>query len=163
AAILVQQTPVTCVATMLVLVASGRSAMTRWWHIISEQRRVREENGTYEKDRTRRQTEYERWTQKLAELCPSEAEMEYWLDCDQTVFLEETLQHYALKWQEVIAHTFLLTPQNKYRKRARRADGPWRYSDYEMRLFLISPDGVREAATHHVFDHSKYRGRERHH
>lgn len=162
-AVLLQQAPVVCVATMLVLVTSGRSGMTRWWHIISERRRIQEEERTCSQELAWRETEYERWKQKLARLCPSEAEMQSWLDCDKTVFLEETLQHYGLKWHEIIAHTFLLTPQNKYRKRARRADGPWRYSDYEMRLFLISPDGVREAATHHVFDHSKYRGRERHH
>src|SRR5699024_9264890 len=160
---LLQHTPTAAAITLTVLLLSGKSGVTRWWRILQDRRRLADEDESYYRELREREAEYERWVRTLEARRPSEADMEYWLDCDQTVFLDMILRHYGLKWHQVIAHTFLLTPRHGCRKRARSADGPWRYSDHEMRLFLITQDGVREAVTHHVFDHGKYRGQERDH
>ncbi|ONI91654.1 hypothetical protein ALI144C_00895 [Actinosynnema sp. ALI-1.44] len=40
-------------------------------------------------------------------------------------------------------------------------DGPWRYSKYDIRLLLITQDGVREVSTRLDFEHVVCNGQER--
>lgn len=70
--------------------------------------------------------------------------MESWLDADKTLILDQALKHYRLAWHEVIAHAFLPRP-NRPCKSAHVHRGPWRYSKYEIEVFLVTDEGVREA------------------
>lgn len=135
----------------LVALASGRVATLRWLHIINEQRRFAEDLREYERLSEDRQTAYQHWKERLNSTRPSEGEMETWLNCDKTLLLDDALRHYRLAWRDIIAHAFLQTPAKNY-KRARVRGGPWRYSKYDIRLFLITRGGVREISTELDFE-----------
>lgn len=130
------------IATATLVLAGAKGAMY-WFGIIAERRRLREEIPEYEQRRRERQEAYERWKHKLDANRPSEHEMEKWLNCDVTLLLDEALNHYRLAWRDVVAHGVLLTPSRGC-QRARATGGLWRYSRYDVRLFLITQDGVRE-------------------
>jgi hypothetical protein len=145
---------------ILVVLISGRAAARRWLHIISEHRRFAEESREYERILEARRVAYENWKARLAQTRPAEAEMEAWLNCDKTMLLDEALRVYRLAWRDIIAHAFLLTPARPC-KRARVPNGPWRYSKYDVRLFLITDDGVREVNTQLDFEHVSFDGQAR--
>lgn len=136
-----------------VLFLSGRELTVRWSRIYNERRRFADDCDEYEQVLADRKQEYQRWQQKLADTLPLEREMEGWLTCDKTILLDEALRHYKVNWRDVIAHAFLQTPARRY-KRARTRDCPWRYSRYDMRLFLITHDGVREYRAEFDFEHA---------
>lgn len=146
-------------ATLLALV-SGRFAATRWLRIISERRRFAEDHRDYERLMEDRSKAYTRWRDKLVSMRPSETQMETWLNSDKTSVLDEALRHYHLAWRDIIAHAFLQTPARGC-KRAQVQRGPWRYSKYNIWLFLITEDGVREVRTELDFEHTLLNGRER--
>ncbi|WP_207922249.1 hypothetical protein [Saccharopolyspora terrae] len=125
---------------------SGGKAATAWLRLSSEKRRLAEDTHEYEERLAARVDAYQRWKGYLDSIRPSESEMETWLACDKTIFTDEVLRHYQLGWREIITHTILFTPARPY-KRARVNGGPWRYSRYELRLFLVTQDGVREVST----------------
>ncbi|MGH3741017.1 MAG: hypothetical protein ACRDT1_06760, partial [Micromonosporaceae bacterium] len=103
---------------------------------------------------------YQRWERRLLATRPSEEDMERWLDCDRKLLLDRAMRHYKLAWRDVIAHGFLQTPASPY-QRARMQRGPLRYSRYELRLFLITADGVREFTTQLNFEHATWHGERR--
>ncbi|MCZ7430024.1 hypothetical protein O7607_30100 [Micromonospora sp. WMMA1949] len=74
---------------------------------------------------------------------PTDAEMAHWLDCDRKILVEDTLRHYRMAAQDVIAQAFIEAPVPGF-KRARVSKGPWRYSRYKLLLFLLTKDGVRQ-------------------
>ncbi|MGW1682091.1 hypothetical protein [Saccharopolyspora sp. NPDC002376] len=143
-----------------VALVSGRAATMRWLHIISERRRYAEDYQEYEEALEARIAACQRWKDKLDSTRPEEHEMEAWLDYDKTMVLDEALRHYHLAWRDIIAYAFLQTPAAKY-KRARVPGGPWRYSKYDIRLFLITQDGVREVSTELDFEHANFNGQQR--
>jgi hypothetical protein len=53
------------------------------------------------------------------------------------------MRRYRLTASQVIAHAFIEAP-GQSAKRARIHRGPWRYSRYQMLLFLLTDDGVRQ-------------------
>ncbi|GLZ35103.1 hypothetical protein Lesp02_72900 [Lentzea sp. NBRC 105346] len=134
------------VAAMIVTVVAARAAIRRWFRIVSEGRRFIEDQREYDRQMAARRDAYAKWKKKLEDTRPSEREMEAWLHCDKTMLLEAALRHYGLVWREVITHAFLQAPAKNY-KRARVEKGPWRYSKYDIRLFLITQDGVREVSS----------------
>lgn len=146
-------------ATFLALI-TGQSATRRWLGVLSEHRRFAEEHKDYQDILQARQMEYERWKNKLDSLRPSENQMETWLSCDRTLLLDEALEHYRLAWRDVLAHAFLQTPARQC-KRARVTRGPSRYSKYDIRLFLITRDGVREVGTELDFERVSENSQER--
>lgn len=156
----IQTHPFLATIATLVALASGRAATLRWAHIINEQRRYTEDLREYEQTSKDRRTEYQRWKELLDSTCPSEDEMETWLNCDKTLLLDEALRRYRLEWRDIIAYAFLHTPAKSY-KRARVRGGPWRYSKYDMRLFLITQDGVREISAELDFERAEPNGQER--
>jgi hypothetical protein len=81
---------------------------------------------------------------------PSEKEMERWLDCDWKLFLDKALNAYHLSWKEILAHALLQRPPKSV-QRAHERTGPWRYSKYALRLFLITHHGVREVGAELTF------------
>lgn len=143
------------VAMTLLLAAAGVAGCFQWIRIGCEFKRYRDEKRVRDEALRERRAEHERWVEKLAATRPSESEMEYWLYCDKTVVLGKALRHYKLAWQDVIAHAFLPTPA-KDTKRSRVTHGPWRYSKYEIRLFLVTVDGVREVCDDVDFEHGQF-------
>ncbi|MEV6774828.1 hypothetical protein [Streptomyces syringium] len=137
---------------------SGRAAASLWLEARGEERRLAEETQEYQERLTARQVAYQNWKSFLDTTRPSELEMETWLTCDKTLFVDEALRHYQLTWRDLITHTILMTPARPY-KRGRVKGGPWRYSRYSFRLFLVTQDGVREISTEFDFTDAK-RGNE---
>jgi hypothetical protein len=156
----VQTDPLPATGAVLVMVIGGRFAALGRLRIIGERRRYNEECLEYERVSAQREEAYRRWKTRLESTRPSENEMESWLDCDKTLFLDLALRHYQLAWRDIIAHAVLQTPAKPY-KRARVRGGSWRYSRYDIRLFLITQDGVREVSTELDFEHVAFNGQER--
>ncbi|WP_399934372.1 hypothetical protein [Streptomyces kanamyceticus] len=133
---------------------SGRAAASSWLEARGEERRMTEESHEYQERLAARQVAYQNWKTFLDTTRPSELEMESWLTCDKTLFVDEALRHYQLSWRDLITHTILVTPARPY-KRGRVKGGPWRYSRYSFRLFLVTQDGVREISTEFDFADAK--------
>ncbi|MDV6011972.1 hypothetical protein [Haloechinothrix sp. LS1_15] len=156
----IQSHPLTAALATLVALTTGRTVAVRWMSIVSEKRRFAEECREYQRNQEERQAAYQRWKKRLKSTRPSEQEMETWLNCDKTALLDDALLHYGLAWRDIIAHTFLQVP-TPYCKRTRVKGGPWRYSKYDLRLFLITDDGVREFGTELDFERASFHGLER--
>ncbi|MFF4528362.1 hypothetical protein ACFY1P_03735 [Streptomyces sp. NPDC001407] len=137
---------------------SGRTAVSSWLKTRGEEHRLAEETREYQEQLAARQAAYQNWKSFLDATRPTELEMETWLTCDKTVFVDEALRHHQLTWRDLITHTILMTPARPY-KRGRVKGGPWRYSRYNFRLFLVTQDGVREVSTEFDFTDAK-RGNE---
>ncbi|QKW51643.1 hypothetical protein [Streptomyces buecherae] len=137
---------------------SGRAAASSWLAARAEERRLTEETREYHERLAERQLAYRNWKSFLDATRPSELAMETWLTCDKTLFVDEALRHYQLTWRDLITHTILMTPARPY-KRGRVKGGPWRYSRYSFRLFLVTQDGIREISKEFDFTNAK-RGNE---
>lgn len=122
---------------------AGRIAVRYAFRIYSEKMRHAEDERAYEQTLVRRRESHRLWKELLDRRRPDEQEMEAWLYCDTMVLLGNTLRHYKLAWQNVVAHAFLQAPSKECR-RARTLHGPWRYSRYDIRLFVVTDEGVRE-------------------
>lgn len=133
---------------------SGRASSALWLEARSEERRLAEETRDHHERLAARQAAYQNWKSFLDTTRPTELEMETWLTCDKTLFVDEALRHYQLTWRDLITHTILVTPARPY-KRGRVKAGPWRYSRYSFRLFLVTQDGVREISTEFDFADAK--------
>ncbi|ANH95517.1 hypothetical protein A8713_17925 [Streptomyces sp. SAT1] len=144
---------------VVVAVWSGRAAASSWLEAQGEEHRFAEETQEYHERLTARQVAYQQWKSFLDTTRPSEQEMETWLTCDKTLFVDEALRHYQLTWRDLITHTILMTPARPY-KRGRVKGGPWRYSRYSFRLFLVTQDGVREVSTEFDFTDGRRGGNE---
>ncbi|WP_306369101.1 hypothetical protein [Nocardiopsis sp. CC223A] len=155
-----QQAPVSTVGCLLLSAVAARFAVPLWLRIHSERLRVIEQDREREAVRTAREAEYRRWKSKLDSLRPREEEMEAWLSADKALILDETLKNHRLGWHEVVAHAFLPTPERPCES-ARERGGPWRYSRYEIRVFLVTEEGVREATAVLDFSRSRWRTRSR--
>ncbi|MER7076937.1 hypothetical protein SAMN02982929_00871 [Saccharopolyspora kobensis] len=155
-----QAAPLPAVAAAIAAGLGGRTAAQRGFHIIAERRRYAEESLEQEREFTKRVAAYDRWERKLDSIRPGEDEMETWLIADKTLLVDKTLRHYRLAWRDIIAHSFLQTRATGA-KRARFEGCPWRYSKYDIRLFLVSLDGVREISTELNFETGSFNGEER--
>ncbi|MDQ3788002.1 MAG: hypothetical protein M3422_12260 [Actinomycetota bacterium] len=136
---------------VFVLLVGTRVAAESWTRIVCEQWRFKDDQRLYDEELAARRKEHDEWADEIASRLPNETEMETWFNCDKTIMLDRALRHYKLAWQDVIAHAFLQTPAQRY-KRARTEGYPWRYSRYDMRLFLITHDGVREYQSEFDFE-----------
>ena len=128
-------------ATVLVVIA-GRIAVTGWLGITSEQRRYAADLAESRARLHSDELAYQRWTAKLSGR-PSDREMAIWLDCDRRVLMDRAMQHYHLAPRHVIASAFITGP-GRPTQRARVRNGPWRFSRYQVRVFLLTQDGVRQ-------------------
>ncbi|ASU79055.1 hypothetical protein CDG81_13025 [Actinopolyspora erythraea] len=158
----VRTDPLPALTSVLVAVTGGRVATLRWWRILGERRRFAEETRERARRMEAREAEYRRWKGKLEATCPTEKEMETWLEYDRALLIDEALRHYRLAWRDITAHAIVQTPA-KSCKRARVNGGPWRYSKYELRLFLITTEGVRELARDLDVERGTFHGCERGH
>ncbi|MGW1817898.1 hypothetical protein ACWCQM_30560 [Streptomyces sp. NPDC002125] len=132
---------------------SGHAAAQLWLKIRRERHRLAREAREYQEELAARQKAHQRWKTHLDATRPSELEMETWLTCDKTSFVNEALRHHRLTWRDLITHTILVTPARSCR-RARVQGGPWRYSHYVIRLFLFTRDGIREVSSELNFSDS---------
>jgi hypothetical protein len=119
--------------------------------LVNGRRRLTERTQEHTEAFAAREAEYRRWQGRLSSTRPSEEEMEHWLDCDRKLFLDTALNTYQLAWRDIIAYALLQGPAKSYR-RARESNGPWRYSKYDLRLFLITRHGVREVGAELNFE-----------
>ena len=147
-------------AATFIAVVGTWAAGAGWSRILNERRRIKESRQEHDEVLAARRVEYERWVRKLDAARPSETRMENWLTADKTMALDEALKHYRLAWRDVLAHTFLQTPGWPC-KRARDRLGPWRYSKYDLRIFLLTQEGVREIGTEIDFEHGVHKLLER--
>ncbi|MEW1569729.1 hypothetical protein AB0454_43220 [Streptomyces sp. NPDC093509] len=139
---------------------SGHAAASRWLEVRREEGRLDRETQQYVEQLTARQVAYQRWKSFLDDTRPSEPEMEAWLTCDKTSFVDEALRHHRLTWRDLITHTILVAPGPSY-KRGRVRGGPWRYSHYVFRLFLFTQDGIREISSEFNFSDATRRNEQR--
>ncbi|MGW5880453.1 hypothetical protein ACWFMI_28335 [Nocardiopsis terrae] len=158
--IVLQEAPAATVGSLLLAGVTGRFAVPLWLRIHSEHRRHREETHEREEVLGAREAEYERWKGKLEALMPNETEMESWLNADKTLILNEALKHHRLVWPEVTTHAFLPTPDRPC-KSASVQGGPWRHSKYEIRVFLVTNEGMREATAKLDFERARWHRSER--
>ncbi|MFD7813985.1 hypothetical protein ACFV6E_13690 [Streptomyces sp. NPDC059785] len=142
------------ILALIVAFWAGRTAALSWLHVRAGEHRLAEETREYEETLAARQDAYQKWKTYLDATRPSELEMETWLTCDKTMFVDEALRQHQLAWRDIITHTILMTPARPY-MRGRVKGGPWRYSRYAFRLFLISGDGVREISAEYDFTDAK--------
>ncbi|MFG2996397.1 hypothetical protein [Streptomyces sp. NPDC048340] len=133
---------------------SGHAAASLWLEARREEHRLARETREHDAKLSERQIAHQNWKSFLDATRPTELEMETWLNCDKTLFIDEALRHYQLTWRDLITHTILVTPARPY-KRGRARRGPWRYSRYSFRLFLVTQDGVREISSEFDFTDAK--------
>lgn len=101
------------------------------------------------KERDHRQTgideAFREWNDKLKDR-PSDAEMAEWLECDRTVLLGFALDYFRLPRSRLIAHGFLEKPHPGARRKQLGGCLP-RYQGYQIWMFLLAEDGVRQMRT----------------
>ncbi|MEW2390327.1 hypothetical protein AB0933_18445 [Streptomyces venezuelae] len=139
---------------------SGHAAASLWLEVRREEHRLARETRKYREQLAARQEAYQRWQSLLDATRPSEQQMETWLACDKTSFVDEALRHHRLTWRDLITHTILVSPAPSY-KRGRVKRGPWRYSHYVFRLFLFTQDGIREMSSEFSFSDATRKNEQR--
>ncbi|SCE99482.1 hypothetical protein [Micromonospora mirobrigensis] len=127
---------------LLLAVASAVPAARSTFRIVAERRRVTADEAERFVEEMARWAAYRRWQRKLADK-PTDTEMAAWLEGDRKVLVDRAIQQYRLRPSHVIAHAFIEAPASSCKK-ARYHRGPWRYSRYQLLLFLLTDDGVRQ-------------------
>ncbi|MFB7777512.1 hypothetical protein [Streptomyces bauhiniae] len=155
-----QPRPLWAVLALLGAAWSGHAAAHLWLEVRRERHRVAQETRKYQDELAARQNAHQRWKDLLDVTRPSELEMETWLTCDRTSFVDEALRHHRLTWRDLITHTILVSPGPSYR-RGRVRGGPWRYSNYVIRLFLFTRDGIREISSELKFSDATRKNEQR--
>ncbi|MER8027427.1 hypothetical protein ABTZ78_00400 [Streptomyces bauhiniae] len=155
-----QPRPLWAVLALLGAAWSGHAAAHLWLKVRREKHRVAQETRKYQEDLAARKNAHQRWKDLLDATRPSEREMETWLACDKTSFVDEALRHHRLTWRDLITHTILVAPAPSY-KRGRVRGGPWRYSHYVIRLFLFTRDGIREISSELKFSDATRKNEQR--
>lgn len=130
-------------ANLALAIVCATNAARSWVTILSERLRVKADTADRLAEYHARDAARDRWLKKLARR-PSDLEMAGWLECDRKILVADTLHQYKLTPNQVIAHTFIEGPGNP-RIRARVVRGPWRYTHYQLILFLLTESGVRHA------------------
>jgi hypothetical protein len=74
---------------------------------------------------------------------PDDAEMVRWLDYDKIYLKRLAMNQHGLGNRDIIAHA-ILTEAAPSARRARFRNGPPRFSAYNVWMFLLTPDGVRQ-------------------
>jgi hypothetical protein len=82
---------------------------------------------------------------------PSDKEMATWLSRDNLVLQDLAMRHYELSRSDVIAGAVLESPINTG-IRARVHGGPWRYRKYNLLVFLLTKEGMRQLTATLDFD-----------
>jgi hypothetical protein len=128
--------------TDVAVLASGCLAWWCWLRVNLECKRYAADCAEHSRRQAAADKEFSRWSKRL-EARPKDAEMAAWLARDRTVLLGRALEHYRLPRHRLNAHAFLEEPGVAV-KRSRIQDGPWRYGGYQLHVFLLADDGVRQ-------------------
>ncbi|GGS91643.1 hypothetical protein GCM10010156_57400 [Planobispora rosea] len=155
----VQAVPLSAVRSMALVLASGWIAARAWLHITLERRRYTTDEREADQRLEKSWEAFGKWKEKLADK-PDDLEISAWLDCDRKVLLDEALQHYKLTMSNVVAHAFIEAPASSA-KRARVRGGPWRYKKYQLLVFLLTEDGVRQLTVTLDFERGTFHDRQR--
>ncbi|MFI1195352.1 hypothetical protein ACH4T9_19130 [Micromonospora sp. NPDC020750] len=153
------EAPFTTAIATAGVVTGARLAIQGWHALLLERHRYRDDLVRVRHDYEDRRAAYDRWVRKL-ESKPTDAEMAHWLDCDRKILVQDTLRHYRLAAQDVIAHAFIEAPVPGC-KRARVSKGPWRYSRYKLLLFLLTKEGVRQVTVTLDFETTEFGDQQR--
>ncbi|AGZ43353.1 hypothetical protein [Actinoplanes friuliensis] len=155
-----QTRPLPAVLATILLVTGGVPTVRGWSTLVLERRRVAVEKAEANQALTARTEAHQRWAAKLATR-PKDQEMAHWLDCDHKALVELGMQHYKLAPHDVIAHAFIEAPPAGPYKRARVPKGPLRYSRYNLLVFILTIDGVRQMAVDLNFETAEFHDRRR--
>lgn len=128
---------------LVVSAASGSVAVAVGYRLYRAWRSSQEDEEEAEALKERRMQEFDRWSQKVRDLFPSEREMETWLLSDITVLIGKVLREGNWKRSDIISHAVLRQPGTGWSRRC-VSGGPWRYSKYQLRIYLVTVDGLRE-------------------
>jgi hypothetical protein len=137
-----RQDPLRTAEAVAVLAVTGWAAVLTALHILAERRRVAVEERTRDQRMTTYWFEFQRWQHRLSDR-PTDIEMAQWLECDRRVLLHRVLERYESKWSDISAYASLEVRGDGGRK-ARAKNGPWRFSRYQLLVFLLTADGVRQ-------------------
>ncbi|WP_214105148.1 hypothetical protein [Acrocarpospora catenulata] len=151
--------PLSGVGSIFVALAGGWIAARAWLHIALERRRYAADRSEAEQDKAEITAAFADWQATLADR-PDDREMAAWLDCDRKVLLNEALRHYRLSMSDVISHAFIEAPAPST-ARARVRGGPWRYTRYQLLLFVLTADGVRQITVSLDFRQGTFHDRKR--
>lgn len=134
--------PLANVTGAVVVLISAACAWHCWLRVSLEHNRYAADLA----ERHQRQAEIDevlaRWRRRL-DRRPTDYEMASWLECDRTILLGKALDHFHVPRSRLIAHAFLEEPAVAAR-RMRFDGGPLRYAKYQILVFLLADDGVRQ-------------------
>jgi hypothetical protein len=130
-----------------------------WLRVNLERKRYAADGEEHAKRQVTIDKEYARWSEILRAR-PKDADMAGWLGCDRTVLLGRALDHFKLPRNRLNAYAFLEEPGVAV-KRARIEGAPWRYAGYQLRIFLLAEDGVRQIKAYLSFMKGTLTERER--
>ncbi|MCK9926262.1 hypothetical protein MXD62_03610 [Frankia sp. Mgl5] len=145
------------VGTVLVVSAGTTGYARAWLAMNGDHRRRAAETAQHAEVLAARQAAFERRRARLADR-PSDAELAQWLDHDRKLLLDRALRHYRLTASDVVAHAFIETPvggppnSEKGKTAARVPRGPWRFRKYQISVFLLTADGVRNLVSRLNFE-----------
>ncbi|MER6514526.1 hypothetical protein ABT158_47460 [Nonomuraea sp. NPDC001636] len=151
--------PLRAIGTIFLLLISGWIGSRAWLHITLERRRHAADESESEQAYKCDLDALDRWRAKMSDK-PRDEEMAGWLDCDRKALLNEALRHYRLTMSHVIAHAFIEAPARSS-ARARVRGGPWRYKKYQLLVFLITQEGVRQLTVTLDFMNGTFHDRQR--
>lgn len=127
---------------LLIVVMSAVWARHFWLPVRLEHKRFRADD----RERHRRQESIDKahreWADKLRGR-PEDIEMAEWLERDRTVLLGKALDYFQLTRSRVIAHGFLERSSVGAKRRQLEGCLP-RYEGYQIWMFLLAEDGVRQ-------------------
>ncbi len=155
----VRAAPLLAMTLLVALALAGRAACLSGLRIMLESKRFRAEKKEYDQRVAEAGAALARWQAKLARK-PSDSEMAAWLDCDRKMLMGRALRHYKLAPSDLKAHAFIEAPGTGHRK-ARLRNGPWRYSAYQILVFLITADGVRQMTADLDFNSAMFQDMQR--
>ncbi|WBB82112.1 hypothetical protein O7606_12510 [Micromonospora sp. WMMD882] len=150
-----RQEAITGAVATVVLLATAWPTVRGWSRIVLESRRLAADQQEYDQRMADSWAAHERWKRKLADK-PTDAEMAAWLDCDSRLLIDKAMEHYNLRPTDVIAYALIEAPAKPYVKRGRVRNGPWRYGRYELLVFLLTPDGVRQVSAQLDFEQASF-------
>lgn len=138
----IQVSPFEAIRSLALIVVAGWIAARCGMRVVLEHRRHAADELEAARLLDDSRAELERWRERLADR-PDDREMAAWLDHDRKVLLAEALEHYRLTMSDVVAHAFIEAPKGAA-TRARVRGGPWRYRRYQLLIFLLTSEGVRQ-------------------
>jgi hypothetical protein len=130
-----------------------------WLRVNLDRKRYAADSEEHAKRQVMIDKEYARWSEILRAR-PEDADMAGWLGCDRTVLLGRALDHFKLPRSRLNAYAFLEEPGVAV-KRARIEGASWRYAGYQLRIFLLAEDGVRQVRAYLGFMKGTLTERER--